>query len=71
MVVSGVECLVSLVRGGIKVSAGEIEEEHGRKSLVFAMEALEREDRSVSQRRGFLRKAMAICIESLNRCAVG
>jgi hypothetical protein len=38
MVVSGVVCLVSLARGGIKVGAGEIEEEYGRRSLVFAME---------------------------------
>ena len=64
-------CLVSLVHGGIKVSVGEIEEEHGRRSLVFAMEALEREDRSAAQRGGFLRKTMVIYIEPLNRCAVG
>jgi hypothetical protein len=42
MVVSGVVCLVSLARGGIKVSAGEIEE-YRRRSLVFAMEVFWRE----------------------------
>ena len=70
MVVSGVVCLVSLARGGIKVSAGEIEEEYGRRSLVFAMKALEREDRSAAWRRGFLRKMMNIYIEPFNRRAV-
>jgi hypothetical protein len=71
MLVSGVVCLGNLALGGIKERAGEILERHGRRSSVFAMEALERENRSVAQRRGFLRKTMAICIDQLNRCAVG
>jgi hypothetical protein len=43
MLDSGVVCLESLACGGINVSAGEMEEKHGRRSLVVAMEALERE----------------------------